>query len=408
MAIAAIGRALHPDLAPPRNICELLTRVIEKVITVVSQALNTFISFVLCIPKKYIPEFRFRNFIPMPEIAAPTLVDSPVDLEKLRSAINNSENTDISMLMTPGDFLTLIKEFPHEQQRIGKWAETWAADRTLQVDPSHPYFEIFQEAFRLKNQIDDGYWSSGDYRTYRTRDENYYASRQRFGYIIHSLSGFQEFTRPENRELLLLLDDKSETFMNNPAYKFARALSKIYAYPKAGGGDRDVQAKLHTCLDSAWEAYQLAKANGQTLRYFQEAFKDPDFGSNPYCFDARIMALQVFSQSIVAGSTFDLYNVNLKPTDTIDRKIGEYYRVFRNRQIAEICRDRHLDIKNMTDSINGGTDNVDTQRFYQNYCTKGRFAAYLVQMGNPIQGDDKKPIAQARWEQLLSDEYWTV
>ena len=121
----------------------------------------------------------------MPPLDLDAPADAPIDLAPLREALRNGRHVSIPRNMTALHFCTLIEEFPREKERIGEWAIQWAAARQPKLDPTHPYYEIAQDALRLKDQL-RGYGHSEDLATYRVDDEMYHGDPQ-FPLIIKSI-----------------------------------------------------------------------------------------------------------------------------------------------------------------------------------------------------------------------------
>jgi hypothetical protein len=218
--------------------------------------------------------------------------------------------------------------FPRERIEIGRWAKDWASNRPIKVDPESPYFEIIQEAFSKRLQIRGGHNSSPNYQDYTTKDQGYYSTANLFKYIILSLTGFQELSRPENVDLFYKLDNLSqENLENNPAYVYATALSKIYTYPRAG--DTDIRYKLQSGLPTVMKAYQVAKNQNKLSEFFETCFAVGDL-----CFDVRVRKSQEFIAQNAEGIDLDFYP-KVNHTDSIEVKITRHFETFRNIQIQK-------------------------------------------------------------------------
>lgn len=270
-------------------------------------------------------------------------------------------------------------DFPPERITIGAWAREWAHDRTIRIDPAHPYFEIFQEAFRLKDQIPNGDEASGDYRTYALAGEGYVGGPY-FAYLIKSLMGFQELSREENRALMRKLDNHLATFENNPAYKFARALSKIYCYPTGrdwGGIEMDVRDKLQIGIPAPMNAFREAHQRGRTLKFFQEGFNRGNI-----CFDIRVEGFQQFIFNLTHPHVED-FSPRLEQAQTTAAKIFEYYRVFSNAEmfrLANALQPANPEPVYQNLKVGGGNRAL----LFQHYCTRARFEQFLIENGHPI------------------------
>jgi len=379
------------------------------------------------------------------EPVGPAPNDLPVDMEALKAAARNGGHPAISSRMTAADFSALcadypihvrimknrwqvirevdvqevsqiqplieaaraevraqegedaaahVKEefnFPQERVRIGRWAEDWAANKTLKIDPESPFFEIFQQAIAFKAQISGGPAASADYRTYSCAREGY-LNDSLFNYTMKSLLGFQEMSREPNRVLMRQLDNHRSIYEENPAYKFARRLSKIYVYPTArldavyGPGlvPMDVKDKLQIGIGAPMEVFQVAKAHNKVLEYFQEAF------NNRNCFDYRITELQQFSFKVTHPHIED-FIPNLAALNTTKQWFIEYHRVFRNEQIFKMSRERGLDFETLKQGRNAAHQTI----LYERYCTKDNFVQYLQENGQPVKEKQPVPAGQA-------------
>jgi hypothetical protein len=314
------------------------------------------------------------------------LVDDPVDMEALRAVLRRAGANDpipISRQMTPQNFSLLVDEFPDEKMRIGAWAKMWAKDRPVKIDRDHRYWEIFQKAFEYKNQIEGGIWASNDYRTYSTKSEDYYGERNPlFTYVIYSLSGFQELDRAENRELMRKLDNGAPVFDANPAYMYARALSKIFVYPTSPEGVQvrevmDIPDKLHMGIGAPWEAYEGARGAGKILDYFKNAFPKRN------CFDWRVSEFQEFLFRLNNPNVDDL-SVNLVGRNDLEDQVLEHYRVFSNTQIFKMSRQRNLEYAQLKSDAYRGVENQNTRVLNAQYRTKDNFALYLQENNQPV------------------------
>jgi hypothetical protein len=268
--------------------------------------------------------------------------------------------------------------FPPERRRIADWAIIWANQRSPKVDPEHPYFQIVQAAFRDRNNIEGGNDSSADYTTYSPANQNYDLVPNRFSYLVYSLIGFQELDK--NIALFRKLDNWSLVNNQNPAYDYATAVSKIYTYPKAFGGNEDVRHKLQNGLGAAWAAFEWARDNGQEHSYFTRCFL------GAYCFDARVMAFQSFNLENMHPH-FEDFNAAVVHGDTVETKVTRYFSAFKHEQIDLYIRERPLaglTYERMKAELNAGVDAVHIQDFYADYCTLDRFRAYLDQNNQPI------------------------
>ena len=148
------------------------------------------------------------------------------------------------------DRIEMEMDFPKERLIIGQWAVRWAKSKTISVDPTHRFFEIFQELFKRRKEIEGGLDSSMDYRTYHPYSFQEFSSLNPFTYIVHSLIGFQELDRKEHIILFHDLDNCKTTRLENPAYEFATELSRIFTYPNAVGAWTDVRHKLQKKMDA--------------------------------------------------------------------------------------------------------------------------------------------------------------
>ncbi len=406
-----------------RSCCDCIVTLVLRIASTVKEALKSLVRFIFCIKQKepdsiYPPgrlarrgRVRPRPIIEPPQrpveaqhdlamlqlradriameavrrdLAVPlprimeieALEDAPVDLEALRKALREGREALITKRMTPRDWIALIDEFPREKTRIGEWAARWAEERFIRIDPNHPYFEIFQKAFEYRDQINGGLDSSDNYQDYSANRT--YSGWNLFLYIIHSLMGFQEFSREENRELLRKLDTHQPDF-ENPAYQYARALSKILTYPtRTDFGTRmDIHDKLQIGIGAPMEAFQAAKADGKILEYFQKAF---GFAN---CFDARISNFQQFQFSITHPHVED-FSPNMTGKDTLDHQLLEHWRVFTNKQIFKMTKEKGLDYTRVKEEIDWGKNNDNTRLFFGQYNTLDQFAQYLEENGQPI------------------------
>jgi hypothetical protein len=268
--------------------------------------------------------------------------------------------------------------FPPERKRIAAWATSWANQRSPTVDPEHPYFQIVQAAFQDRMNIAGGNESSADYTTYSPTNQNNDAGTNRFTYIVYSLIGFQELTK--NIGLFNKLDNWSLVNGQNPAYNYATAVSKIYTYPKAFGGNEDVRHKLQNGLGATWAAFEWARNNNQEHSYFTRCFLDA------YCFDARVMAFQAFNLENMHPH-FDDFNAAVVHGDTVPTKVTRFFSAFKHEQIDLYVRERplaDLTYERMKAELNAGVNAHHTQDFYADYCTPDRFRAYLAQNNQPI------------------------
>lgn len=270
-------------------------------------------------------------------------------------------------------------DFPQERINIGNWARQWANARTIRIDPAHPYFEIFQRAFELKNQIQDGDGADGDYRTYALPQEGY-VNGPYFAYLIKSLMGFQELSREENRALMRKLDTHLPIFENNPAYTFARAISKIYCYPTSrdwGGVEMDVRDKLQIGIPAPMNAFRAAHERNQTLNFFQNAFNRGNI-----CFDIRVEGFQRYIFNLAHPHIED-FSPQLEQAQTTAAKIFEYYRVFANTEMFRLANELQPgNPEPIYQQLKMGGGN--RALLYAQYCTKARFEQYLIENGSPI------------------------
>lgn len=377
------------------------------------------------VPEVPIPDHNFGNWnfgrphywqnlgigAAQPEVR---IVDEPVDMERLKQALRNKGGVDatrISSRMTVRQFIELIDEFPDEKIRVGAWATKWAEKRHPKLDPAHPYYAIAQDAMRFKDQL-QGAGHPDDLAAYAVEQERY-EREPRFPLIMKSIIGFQELTRPENEELIRKLDNKIGEFNENPAFKVARALSKLYAYPNEAWKAE----KIWQGAGAIGVAYQLAKTTDKLRQFYDECFVVGD-----YCFDIRVTNFQEFSRRIVVSPSFADFNVDLTGDATVARKVGEYYRVFRNTQIQKFVNPgllglgrwglNYANFKALIDR--GAENNHNTRAFYANYCTRDNFAAWLQEEGQPIK-ENGVPIAREVWEgagadhtgAILGDEFWS-
>jgi hypothetical protein len=253
---------------------------------------------------------------------------------------------------------------------------------------------------------------SGDYRTYEVaahfsgdRGLEYYHQVNRFVYTIYSSIGFQEFTRQDCREWIRAIDNGENTWDRNPAYRFGRALSKIYVYPTRPDMDRgqmDIRDKIHHGMNALWNAYQNAKAMGDIPLFFQNAF------ANDHCFDARVSTFQRFMERYLAIPDF---NVDIGLRANLDHRVLEHFRVCQNLQIMKFAREHNMPYKafkhwvisvgadgiapgqlNRTRDIDGnridGAQRVQInghlQQFYAEYFRPQDFEAYLTQNQQPL------------------------
>ncbi len=368
------------------------------------------------------------NLPPMP-IAPPIAQIEEVDLDRLRGAIEwknepalarvaslNIEIPEFSNIrdrLVPQHFLTLLDEYPNKKNLIAALAITWGKSRDITIDPQHPYFEIFQEAFKYQNELGGGA-EAADHRAYQLLPNNdKYYDNPKFRYTIYSLLGFQELVRPDHRELMRRLDNGRSD--HNPAYKYATAVSKILTYPTGQHGRLDIRDKITLGIDGPWKIYQTAKVCGQVFEYFQKGF-------NGYCFDARISALQEFCEPLITNEDFTL-KFNL--SSGVDHQVMEHFRVFRNKQLVKYSIEKNINYKDfqywvLAGALHGGyvadrngvlfsvRDREEIHRqiidFYGQLCTADHFANYLQETGQPIQNEGR-PIDRAEWEGILDGNF---
>lgn len=361
------------------------SEAIYRIVNAVKEFFQRLIQTICCRIRRTAPP-RFQ----VPPVFNP-IAPQPVGIDALRAALRTGRYVHISNELTLDNFIALIDEFPQQQDRIGRWAEEWARNRPIKIDPNHPFFEIFQRAFELKDHIAAGRGRSADYTTYSINNENYHGfGMPLFPYIIYSLMGFQEMNRGPAQELMRKLDNHRPTFGENPAYRFARALSKIYAYPTRpdnGENRMDIRDKLQMGIPSPMEAFQVAKAQNKVLEYFQTAFQLRN------CFDYRVSEFQQFVFKSTHPNVDD-FSPNLVGKDTTDHRILEYYRVFRNEQAFKMAQERALEYEQLKNQINMGAGNENMQRFYQQYCTKEHFTTYLQENYQPIRVRSINPVGQ--------------
>jgi len=371
---------------------------------------------------------------PAPEIET----DQAANLNALREVLQGNQDENLvwgarlRRQMTPRNFIALLDEFPGETNRIARWAIQWAQARPIKIDPNHPYFEIFQAAIQNKNAIDGGVGASANDQDYElgAYGEDYYMNAPKFLYLMYSLMGFQELTRPDIRELLRRLDNHENTIEQNPGYRFGAALSKINVYPtridgsrpndhlviariRAGRRERgedenapiqDVEDKIHLGITVPWKGYQLAKIFHEVPEFFQGSFAT--LGYNENCFDARLSSFQSFMVRYLAPPDF---NVDLHMYSSIQDCVLEHFRVFQNEQLLKYAKASHLDYKTIKHWVYSyGISGIQThpaindldgnpidraqipiiiqqlQTFNQNWLRPEDFEAYLVKNQHPF------------------------
>ncbi len=439
---------LRPE---PQTWRQVFLNTLMKVRMVVGEFFLNVFQFLFCIPQLNQRIEPCVGKPPPQFCVEPNLNDLPVDLEPLKAVLRAGEGApQISSRMTPDDFSKLCKDypirvqirkrigqnalgeteygpvleevavqelqlaqpaieavkqnvaereginqanlvepvviFPRERRIIADWAIAWASGRSPKVDPEHPYFQIVQAAFQHKNNIDGGNHSSDDYTTYSPINDTYYSYVNLFTYIIYSLIGFQELNK--NIDLFNKLDNWSLVNGQNPAYRYATAVSKIFTYPKAFGGNQDVRHKLQNGLGVAWAAFEWARDRGQEDDYFTQCF------TGAYCFDARLMPIQEFILHNMHPN-FDDFNAAVIYTDTVDTKIAKHFAAFKHQQIDLYVREHPLEglsYEQMKRELNAGVNTHYIQDFLGNYCTFARFLSYLDQNNQPIK-ERKKAIA---------------
>lgn len=312
------------------------------------------------------------------------------------------------------DFIALYNEFPRNQPAIIQWSIDAAQAREIRIDPNHPYFEIFETLLRNRAAY-GGAAESGNYRTYAVaayysgRDgREYYNAVSRFIYTIYSLTGFQELTREENRIWLRMIDNGAATFDTNPAYRYGRALSKMFTYPTrpdhfAWNDPRppmDIRDKIHHGINAPWIAYSTAKFMREVPQFFETAFGG--HGYNEHCFDARIGAMQRFLERYLAVPDFTP-DIGIRHNN--DHRTLEHYRVAKNLIIAAFARAQNLDYQEAKHWINGyGADgiNADQLRYARDLDDQPIDEARRVQINAFLRAFHEEHFQAADFEQYLA------
>ncbi len=318
------------------------------------------------------------------------------------------------------DFIALYNDFPGHRPAIIQWSIDAVQARDIRIDPNHPYFEMF-EAFLQNKGNYGGAGESGNYRNYAVAADysgrggrEYYNGVSRFVYTIYSLIGFQELTREENRVWLRMIDNGGATFDANPAYRYGRALSKMFTYPTRPDNipwndprpPMDIRDKIHHGINAPWIAYSTARFMREVPQFFQTAFGG--HGYNEHCFDARISAMQRFLERYLAVPDFTP-DIGLRHGN--DHRTLEHYRVAKNLKIAAFARAQNLDYQEAKHWIGGyGADGIppahlrfardlegrliDEARrvqinaflhtFHRDYFQPADFERYLAQAGQPL------------------------
>ncbi len=318
------------------------------------------------------------------------------------------------------DFIALYNEFPANQPAIVQWSIDAAQAREIRIDPNHPYFEIFQTFLGDKANY-GGAAESGNYRTYAVaayfsgRDgREYYNTVSKFVYTIYSLIGFQELTREENRIWLRMIDNGGATFETNPAYKYGRALSKMFTYPTRPANfvwndprpPMDIRDKIHHGINAPWIAYSTARFMREVPQFFQNAFGGQ--GYNEHCFDARVSSMQRLMERYLAVPDFTP-DIGIRHNN--DHRTLEHYRVAKNHQIAVFARAENLDYREAKHWIDTyGADGIEPAQlpfaqdlegqpidearriqinallhsFHRDHFQPADFERYLAQAGQPL------------------------
>lgn len=322
--------------------------------------------------------------------------------------------------LTARDFIALYNEFPANRPAIIEWSIEAAQARTIRIDPNHPFFEIFRTFLRDRVNY-GGAAQSGDYRDYEVGADysgragrEYYNEVSTFVYTIYSLIGFQELTREENRIWLRMIDNGGATFEANPAYRYGRALSKMFTYPTRPANVRwddlrpamDIRDKIHHGMNAPWRAYSAAKFMHELPLFFQQSFGNN--GYNEHCFDARINAFQRFMERYLAIPDFTP-DIGIRHDN--NHRTLEHYRVAKNLQIAAFARARNLGFREAMHWINQyGADGIEPARlihardlenrpideaqrveinalllaFHRDYFQPADFERYLDRAGQPL------------------------
>lgn len=355
-------------------------------------------------------ELQIQEMPQAPEIGRILEVEIPANLPMERM-------DDLFPAMNPRVFCRLLDERPDRREEFIAMMIRWAEERPIVIDPQHPFFEIFQE-FIQNNERYGGAGESKEYRDYmvpadysRGNGREYYDQVSKYLYTIYSLMGFQELNRPDVRDLLRKLDNGANVFSENPAYRFARALIKIFVYPTrpdypiAGGVAMDIPDKIHQCMHVPWRAYKLSRMFHDTSGFFEKSFGQGLYG-NENCFDLRISSFQKYMEPFYIGNTD--FIPDIRTTSSLDERVMEHLRVCQNIQLMRYATDKRLnykEIKHWTESqgakIEMGTvaTDLDGRRvsddeivqineqlaeFFNQYFRAQEFSDYLQNLAVPL------------------------
>jgi hypothetical protein len=297
-----------------------------------------------------------------------------------------------------------------QKMRLARLALIWVianrANRSMWPDPEHPFHEIFESLNKVfPNEDDRDRYLPGDHTVDSKKDSQYL-------YCLRQVIGFQELTRilplikafaAEKKQIRLIHPSgryRDLVLEVNPLLNFvlwiSQGYTRIYTYRSGSSVElplkdpsssrsyksRTVETneltgdKIAQGANLFWAAYQKAKVNQDERAFFEGMDK------NTICFDKRVFSdLSKFLEKHIGLLDFTIEPQKMKKN--LEIAIMEYFRVFTSEQCALLCLDEsglnYSDLRNEFDQ--GKLDKSDPRiaRFFQEYFTKERFRAWLIE-----------------------------
>lgn len=380
----------------------------------------------------------------------PNLVDIPINLENLKAALRRNENPQISRQMTSANFSELCEAFPirvlflrdgvvfreaevqaiHEvkpmlevlkqevrqqhgdaaanqisttvrfppqRQQIGQWAATLARQKTVRMDPAHPYAPIFQALKTFKNDLSD----PGDQEDF-TLDPDHIHDQgvSEYKHIYQLLLNFQELSRPEHIRLMRLLDNNTHNWASNQAYNFARSCGKINAYPIPDDTPDKLFDGIGLPMLLFTQVQELLPNHPELMRTFfaaNGAFKPQDI-----CFDARVTRMEEFRGRLTIDPDFAIALPNFP--NNHDRAFA-YFKMFENKQILKFVAENAFDMRPLTEA-NLNPMLVQHRVAYDQFKAKlGRWRNEIIDADHEIEQFMNGFLTKPRFVQTLHDEH---
>lgn len=240
-------------------------------------------------------------------------------------------------------------------------------------DVESPFHPILEELEHLKDEIPGGnvYYTrmltQADKGTYTVDELNNVLipetpPQTKFSYTYKMLLAMQELNRIAYQNLITPADTRN-AFLENKASQLVFSLTGLITHFELGDS-----SKIKRGCDMILDAFAKAKAEGTLLEFFKEGFNEANT-----CFEGRIAHFAKYASREIDPADFI---ENFQPNASVATKLGEYFRVFRNKQFREMVGLQYASLK--TNMHRGALLPNQAEEFYRKYCTKTKFISYVV------------------------------